>query len=118
MNRTEELRGQAQAFHEKHPDVWDLFVRFTFEKINRGFKHFGANAVMERVRWETETSSGPPDYKVNNNHTAFYARRFGRIYPEHSDFFRTRVQKNDAHKPLSRERVVRELQRGVDSLFD
>ncbi len=92
LSRHEELRSGCNAFHRSHPEVWRLFVRFTFEKLDLGYRHFGAKAVMERVRWETAAGGSMPELKLNNNYTAFYARRFARMYPEHADFFRTRVQ--------------------------
>lgn len=94
MNRKEKMREACQAFHNSHPEIWDLFVAFAKAKYNRGYKHYGAKAVMERVRWETDAGAvhGAKDFKLNNNHTAFYARRFNKMYPEISDgaFFRTR----------------------------
>jgi hypothetical protein len=98
MNRKEQMREACQLFHDTHQNVWHLFVSFAMQKYNRGFKHYGAKAVMERVRWETD--AGNPiapglDFKLNNNHTAFYAARFNKMYPEISDgnFFRTRKAK-------------------------
>ena len=35
--RMEQMREQCNEFHAEHP-VWDLFVRFTLEMINRGTK--------------------------------------------------------------------------------
>ena len=89
--RREELRSQVNDFHKDHPRVWDLFVFYTLELIERGFQHGSADAVMHRVRWETEEGNDE-GWKINNNFVAFYARRFGREYPEFSGFFRTRNQ--------------------------
>ena len=98
VTRLEELRRQCQKFHREHPEVWSLFVGFTFEKIRLGHKHYGAKAVMERVRWETGAGESKPEFKINNNFPSFYARRFARSFPEHKEFFRTRVQKSASYK--------------------
>ena len=34
--RADEMREQVIAFHKEHPDVWELFVQFTMEKIEQG----------------------------------------------------------------------------------
>ncbi len=93
-NRFEEMTSQVRAFHEKHPLVWDLFVQFTNELIAKGFNNYSSKAVFERIRWETDQADvdGKSTFKLNNNYTAFYARRFMWMYPQHKGFFRTRVQ--------------------------
>jgi hypothetical protein len=89
------MRQQCIAFHKEHPEVWDLFVKFTFELIKRGFQHYAAqHGVFARIRWETDQADvdGNPMFKINNNYSAFYARRFMRMHPRHDGFFRTRTQ--------------------------
>ena len=91
--RRDEMREQVAAFHRQHPEIWDLFVRFTFEMINRGYTHYSVNAVFERIRWEIDAGGdGTHAFKLNNNYRAFYSRRFMRMYPQHDGFFRTRQQ--------------------------
>ena len=94
--RLEEMREQVTRFHEDHPEVWDLFVRFSVEMINRGYKTYSAQSVIERIRWEKDAGSdGSISFKINNNYTAFYSRRFMKVYPQHEGFFRTRYQVSD-----------------------
>ena len=90
-----EMKEQCENFHRDHPQVWELFVRFTFELIGRGFKHYSAqHGVFSRIRWETDQADtdGNSIFKVNNNYSPFYARRFHKMYPEHDGFFRLRTQ--------------------------
>ena len=93
-SRYEQMRAEAIAFHREHPIVWALFKRFTFDRIERGFAHYSVNAIFERIRWETDQARVDPalEFKLNNNHRAFYARAFMRRYPQHDGFFRTRFQ--------------------------
>jgi hypothetical protein len=95
------MRSQVKAFHSEHPEVWDLFVRFTKEILRRGFKHYSVNAIFERIRWEVDTVGRNDQYefKLNNNYRAFYARRFMRMYPQHDGFFRTRRQTSQEDYP-------------------
>lgn len=90
--RRDEMERAFHAFIAEHPEVWRLFVRFTLEKIDRRYEHYGAHAMLERVRWETDTGADAPDLKLNNNFAAFFAREFHRTYPQHDGFFRTRRQ--------------------------
>ena len=91
--RHDELKDAVTAFHKAHPQVWILFDRFTRDRIKRGFKHYSAKAIFERVRWETDQAiTADEDFKLNNNFPAFYARRWMKMNPEHDGFFRTRKQ--------------------------
>ena len=93
MNRLEEMREQVTAYHEQHPEVWQMFEEFTFQMINRGFKNYSVNAIFERIRWEKDAGGdGENQFKIGNNYRAFYARRFMKKYPLHDGFFRTRKQ--------------------------
>ena len=99
--RLDEMRSQVKAFHSEHPEVWDLFVRFTQELINRGFRHYSVNAMFERIRWECDAvgGDGKSTFKLNNNYRAFYARHFHNVYPQHDGFFRTRRQTSQEDFP-------------------
>ena len=93
QSRKDEMREQVKAFHESHPDVWDLFVRFTFDRIEKGYENYSVKAIFERIRWEKDSGGdGVNSFKLNNNYTAFYSRRFMRMYPRYDGFFRTREQ--------------------------
>ena len=91
--RHEEMRQQVKAYHTKHPEVWELFCEFAFQMISKGYKHDSAKAVFERIRWEKDAGGdGVTQFKVGNNHPAFYARAFMKKYPQHNGFFRLREQ--------------------------
>lgn len=92
-NRYEEMERAAVQFHLENPKVWEYFVQFTFEVIQRGFNHYSVNGVFERIRWEADLADaeGQSTFKLNNNHRPFYARWFMKAYPEYRGFFRLRV---------------------------
>lgn len=101
--RWDEMEATAWAFHKRRPEVWELFHRFTMEKVNRGFKNYGAKSIMERIRWETDTVADAPDqFKLGNNVTAFYARWWMNANPEHEGFFRLRKQISAAKPATNR----------------
>ena len=93
QTRLDEMRDQVSAFHNKHPEVWDLFVKFSFEMITKGYKNYSVKGVFERIRWEMDAGGdGVTTFKLNNNYTAFYSRRFMKAYPQYNGFYRTRKQ--------------------------
>jgi len=92
-SRADQIKKQYLKYHRMHPVVWDLFKKFTFEAIKAGHKHYSADAIVHRVRWETAvTLAEKGDFKINNNFVTYYARRFMRENPQHRGFFRTRVR--------------------------
>jgi hypothetical protein len=102
-SRHDEMREQCQQFHEENPKVWTLFEQFTYDRIKKGCEHYSARGVFHRIRWETvEAKTGESAFKLNDNHTPFYARRFMKLHPEHDGFFRTRRQISKDDDPTNR----------------
>ena len=90
--RKDELEESALEFHRRNPKVWTLFIKFTQQMIDRGFRNYSAYAIFERIRWETDEADdeGRSTFKVNNNHRPYYARWYMQAFPEHLGFFRLR----------------------------
>ena len=100
-NRKDQLSLECEKFHIQHPEVWRMFCRFTFEKINAGFEHYSAKGVFERIRWESPAGAdGLLHFKLNNNYSAFYARRFMNLYKDSAGFFQLREQVSEG-KPVN-----------------
>lgn len=87
--------NRFQQYHESNPQIYEGFKRFAFEAINRGAKHIGSKAIMERLRWETNIAAQDGEFKVNNIMTPFYARLFMKDFPKHRGLFATRRAKAD-----------------------
>jgi hypothetical protein len=88
------LEAEFDKFHSENPQVYELFKRFTFEAIKKGHSCYSADAILHRVRWETSIMTTDQEFKINNNHVAFYARLFMDDNPEYAGFFETRHRKN------------------------
>lgn len=86
----DDLKKQWWEYHKKNPHVYDLFEQYTFMVIKRGFQHYGAKGIMERIRWHSDIETTGDRFKVSNNHTAYYARYFHHLHPEYEGFFRTK----------------------------
>ena len=98
--RQDEIDRCAEAFSAKHPKVNKLFVAFTKEVIDRGFKHYSVKAVFERIRWETDQAdaAGKSMFKLNNNYSPWFARKFMKENPQFDGFFRTRIRTSSQQK--------------------
>ena len=97
--RLEQMRAAFVAYHRAHPSVWRLFARFTFQVIERGHRHYSADAVVHRIRWHATVETSGEGFKIRNNHVAFYARMFMSTYPEHDGFFRTCLRPSERQPP-------------------
>ena len=97
------LKRQWWEWHKKNPKVFELFCTYTYELINAGHTHYSAKGIWERIRWHTHGDTKGDDFKLQNNHTAYYARYFMHLYPEHKGFFRTREVKEDGKQRVKHE---------------
>lgn len=86
-----EARLRFERFDAANPMVWELFVKFSRTALRAGRKALSSKLIVERIRWEVYvTTKSEDEFKINNNWTAFYARKFMARYPEYKGFFRTR----------------------------
>ena len=78
-----------------HPDVWLQFEDLTYKLIRRGVKHYGAKAIFEVLRYHrTINSTDKCPFKLNNNFTGCYARKFIARDPQYEDFFEIREKQD------------------------
>jgi hypothetical protein len=90
------LADRFDQFHEDNPDVYRVLVRLAREWISRtGRRHLGIKALCERARWEIAIATNDPDYKINNNYTAFYARLIMLQEKDLRDIFHLRESEAD-----------------------
>lgn len=79
-----------EEYDLKHPAIWKEFKDLTFRLITKGITHYGAKAICEVIRFHKIIDHQDYEFKVNNNFTAGYARKFMEQYPEYEGFFETR----------------------------
>lgn len=85
-----------EEFHRANPDVYRTLVRLAFEWVNRtGRRRLGIKTLYERARWDIALATGDPDFKLNNNYTAFYARLIMAQEPQLADLFDLRHSQAD-----------------------
>jgi hypothetical protein len=91
-SRTTALRRAFELYDSENPKVWELFLRFAFDLIAAGHTHYAALGILYRIRWEADVTTRSVDgFKINNNHAAYYARKFAAEFPQYDEFFRMRT---------------------------
>jgi len=83
-------RVTFDQFDRENPDVYRMFCRFTLQLIAAGHKRLSSKLIVERIRWETMLQGGTT-FKINNNFTPHFARKFMSDFPNHEGVFETRA---------------------------
>ena len=91
MNRIEQ---RFMQYHEDNPQVYTIFKHMALKAINNGHTIYSAKTIMEVVRWHHDIQTRGEPFKVNNNYTAYYARKFMDDFPSYKGFFVTRDRKH------------------------
>ena len=87
------LLERFQAFHAANPEVYMAIVEIARDLQNMGFERTGIGLIFERLRWLHALQTKGDEYKLNNNHRAFYARLIMGQEPDLDGFFHVREQK-------------------------
>ena len=71
-----QLEEKFLEFHSRHPEVYAALSRFAHQWRDRKgpYARLGIKMVIERVRWELALGAKDETPRLNNNHSAFYAR--------------------------------------------
>lgn len=85
-----------EEFHEANPKVYIVLVRLAREWIRRtGRSKIGIGALFERTRWEIAITTSDPEFKLNNDFRAYYARLIMAEHPDLADLFEVRTSAAD-----------------------
>ena len=86
------IQERFEDFDAEHPEVFELFVRFSKELIAAGHTSYSADAILHRIRWHFDVNAKKDGgFKINNNFTSRYARKLATANPtEFGEFFRFR----------------------------
>lgn len=93
------IAERARRFDEANPHVFRIFCDLTYPLIDaarqRGQRpRVGAKMVFEVMRYQhlksTREVNGGKRFLLNNNYTAYYARKFHRLHPHLGQVFETR----------------------------
>jgi hypothetical protein len=94
--RRSKLERAFWQFHADHPEVYQILVRLALEARARHPRKLGIKALFERARWEIPIPKDKEEFKLNNNHTAYYARYIMTVEPGLQGAFDLRQQRQQA----------------------
>lgn len=86
-----------ERWDEENPQFWPMFVEASIALANAGRRRIGAKLVFEHLRYSSLLQTKGDVFRVNNNYSAIYARRFMLEYPEHGELFETRATDLNSH---------------------
>ena len=83
-------------FHQENPNVYRVLVRLARDWVAKtGRRKLAIKTLYERARWEIAMQTTDPEYKINNNFTAFYARLIMAQEPDLAGIFDLRTSEAD-----------------------
>ena len=91
-------REKFEKFHQNNPKIWEYFCKFSNEAIDNGHRRISHWLIMNRVRWETSIVTDDKDYKISNNHIAYYARLWQETFPDRAHLFNTKRMQDEHTK--------------------
>lgn len=72
---SDKLAAKFEKFHADNPHVYDMLVSLLRTWVaNTHRQKIGIAALFERARWEIAITTTDPNFKLNNNLKAYYAR--------------------------------------------
>lgn len=80
-----------EAFHRDNPQVYVAFKRFVLEARLAGVSRLSADMLLHRVRWDSMiATAGSGGFKINNNFSSRYVRKFCEDFPHLAYLFEVR----------------------------
>jgi hypothetical protein len=100
MNRHERAFWE---FHSQNPHIYEQLERLALQLRRSGVHRWGMKALWEVCRYELvlRTSASARSFRLNNNHTAYYARLLMERNAELADFFEVRQHRGDHEYALA-----------------
>ena len=92
----DKIEANFAKFHRENPAVYAELVKISRSLKERGREHYGIGALFEVIRFHRAIQTNDPDFKLNNNYRALYARMIMDQEPDLSDFFATRVRRSES----------------------
>lgn len=82
--------SQWRKYHFDNPKIWVWFQQFAYQAIEAGHARYSSDAILHRIRWHVTVETKSSEFRINNNHSAYYGRLFTKMYPNRGEFFETR----------------------------
>jgi hypothetical protein len=85
-------------FDAENPHIYELFKKYLREwwKANKGNPgaKTSSKLIINRIRWEVETTTTAKDFKINDAFTQAYSRKFVAENPDFKHLFEFRERRS------------------------
>ena len=89
------MDAEFAVYNASRPEIYRMFCETALGLIRKGHKHYSADAILHVIRYKQAVNKEVGElFKINNNYTSRYARKFIKDYPQHAGFFEMRVLKS------------------------
>lgn len=96
MSKNEVNPGKLELdfwqFHTDNPHIYTWMVHYA-RQWKLYYEHGSIALLCERLRWHRVETRSHDNFKINNNHKAFYSRLLEEQEPDLNGFFRKRQQR-------------------------
>lgn len=75
-----------QQYDQEHPEIYEVYKNVAEEFIKKGAIKMGSKRIIEEIRWHKLVKTNE-FFKVSNNYTAYYARKFVNDHPHYAGIF-------------------------------
>ena len=100
-----ELLRRFKEYHQKNPEVYNLFKKYALEMAETGRKKYSAWTIINLIRWHHDINSNEDEFKISNDYIAIYARLFAYHHPQYKDFFTFKTMKASGRKFTTKKTV-------------
>lgn len=84
------LAAAFVKFHNENPEIFLRLRSLALKTRRAGRDRYSIRTLYHVLRWEHSLETTDKSYKLNNNHTPFYARLLMKTEKELDGFFETR----------------------------
>lgn len=93
------IESRFDEYDKLNPEVWSLFIHYAFQAYFSGLSRISSSMIIDRIRWERNVvTRGDEVFKINDQFTAYYARKFREAHPDRADMFTTRALRSHERK--------------------
>jgi hypothetical protein len=107
LGRRGELYEEWLVYHKANPQVYLLVCQRCQQLIDHGITEYAIGTIWETMRWHLDVEADDKEFKLPNNHRAYYARHWMQEHPQYGEasgqpFFRLATLRSVMPKPRDR----------------
>lgn len=88
------IQERFERFHGENPQVYRAIHWSVMDLELQGHKHYSIDAILHVIRYDRNITTTGRNFKINNDFTSRYARKFMDEFPAYRGFFQLRELKS------------------------